>query len=961
MRQIIAKHHFTYKQVKPVEELGGRLWELEHEKSGAKLVWLDRPEENMAFAVSFKTIPENGTGVFHILEHSVLCGSERYPVKEPFVELLKSSLKTFLNAFTAFDNTTYPVASCNRQDYLNLVKVYMDAVFHPRILTQPEIFLQEGWRYEFDGEKPQFQGVVYNEMKGAYSSVDRVMYIRTNKALFPDTCYCHDSGGDPAEIPSLTYEAFIANYRKYYHPSNARIVLDGTVDLDAVLDLLDGVLSAFDRQEMDLPIPMQQPLPYHEEEDQYEIGASEEEAGRTIIGWGRIIGDYTEVEKQYAGRILADYLAGDNEAPLKHAFLQAGLGENITMHLRSGMQQPYFGWQITNTDHEKLQEIKSFLRDFLEKHLQEGLNEERLQACYNRFAFGLYDRDANGYPMEVDNILESWLYGGDPAQYLCFKPHLESLKQQLTGGLFASLIREWLLDDSTGALVVMKPSKALGEEKRRGEEERLQAKWDALSEADKAAKKELCEQVRLWQQSADTEESLATIPTLTASDLPEEPKPVRMTEREICGVKALCHSVNSDLVYLRLYFNASDIAPEELPLLALLSDMLGKLPTAYSSSAALRTKVKLYTGRMGFTGGSSAPLGEVDRCRVRLGASAVCLPEYAAETAALLQEILTSTVFEDTDLLIKEIRQQKTRLQMSLVNNGHMYAVGRAAAKQTAEDAAQEALSGCEYIRWIASHTEDDEAALRQLLSKMAELAKRIVTKDRLVLSLSENAVAAGETLAKCFPETGSAPEELAAFPLLPAVKEGLIVPAGVGYAGRCYNLYRHGMAYGGAAAVLYRLMSLEYLWNAVRVQGGAYGAGMNGSFSGNIKYYTYRDPDPARSLGCFDRCADVLKEFAASGQSLDRLILGTAAEMDPYRGPYLRIFAADNQYFCGITQAVRKKAYDEMRAVTANALLALQDALSEAAKEDNSVVIGGKAQVEACADRLTEIKELFS
>ncbi|MBQ3201575.1 MAG: insulinase family protein [Clostridia bacterium] len=280
MRQIIAKHHFTYKQVKPVEELGGRLWELEHEKSGAKLVWLDRPEENMAFAVSFKTIPENGTGVFHILEHSVLCGSERYPVKEPFVELLKSSLKTFLNAFTAFDNTTYPVASCNRQDYLNLVKVYMDAVFHPRILTQPEIFLQEGWRYEFDGEKPQFQGVVYNEMKGAYSSVDRVMYIRTNKALFPDTCYCHDSGGDPAEIPSLTYEAFIANYRKYYHPSNARIVLDGTVDLDAVLDLLDGVLSAFDRQEMDLPIPMQQPLPYHEEEDQYEIGASEEETGR---------------------------------------------------------------------------------------------------------------------------------------------------------------------------------------------------------------------------------------------------------------------------------------------------------------------------------------------------------------------------------------------------------------------------------------------------------------------------------------------------------------------------------------------------------------------------------------------------------------------------------------------------------------------------------------------------------
>ncbi len=963
MRQIIEKNHFTYKQVRPIGELGGRLWEMEHEKSGAKLVWLDRPEENMAFAISFKTIPENGTGVFHILEHSVLCGSEQYPVKEPFVELMKSSLKTFLNAFTAFDNTTYPVASCNRQDFLNLVSVYMDAVFYPRILTQPEIFLQEGWRYEFDDEdKPQFQGVVYNEMKGAYSSVDRVMYIRTNKALFPDTCYRFDSGGDPAEIPELTYDAFIRSYQKFYHPSNARIVLDGTVDLDAVLALLDGVLSAFDREEKDFPIPLQQLLPYREEEDVYEIGASEQTAGRTIIGWGRIVGDYSEVEKQYAGSILADYLAGDNEAPLKHAFLQAGLGENITMHLRSGMQQPYFGWQITNTDHEKLEEIKTFLKGTLENHLREGLNFERLQACFNRFAFGLYDRDANGYPAEVDTILESWLYGGDPAQYLCFKAHLENMKQKLQGGYFETLIREWLLDDSTGALVVMKPSTTLGEEKRRAEAARLQAKWAALPQREQLEARSVCERVRLFQQSADSAEALASIPTLTAADLPEAPRPFRMEETELSGVKLLRHSVNSNLAYIRLYFNASDLSPEELPLLSLLSDMLGKLPAANCSSEALRTRIKLYTGKLSFAGAAAAPLGEVNRCRIHFTVSAVCLPEYAAETAALIRDILLYGIYEDTDMLLKNIRQRKTQLQMSLVNSGHAAAIGRACARETAEGAAQEMLSGCEYIRWIAAHTEDDAAALKDLLSGMESVAKRIFTKERLIMSLSENAAAAvGEILAGSFPETGNAPETLSAFPLMEAAKEGLIIPAGVGYAGRCFNLSRHGMTYSGAAAVLYRLMSLEYLWNAVRVQGGAYGAGMVGSFAGNINFYTYRDPDPARSLGCFDRCADVLREYAASGQSLDRLILGTAAEMDPYRGPYMTIVSADGSYFRGVDQKLREKTYSEMRNAKAGDHLPFCDALVQAAVQDNSVVIGGKAQVDACGERLTDVKELFA
>lgn len=409
---------FTVKRTRYLPELEANLWEMEHMKTVAQLCWLDRADENKAFSIAFKTVPEDSTGVFHILEHSVLCGSDKYPLKEPFAELLKSSVQTFLNAMTFPDKTVYPVSSRNDQDLLNLMDIYLDAVLHPAIYHKPEIFRQEGWRYEL-GEQTIYQGVVFNEMKGAFGSPARVLDSQMHKMLFPDTCYRHVSGGDPKHIPDLSYEQLISNHKKYYHPSNALFSLVGRVDLDAVLARIDGFLREFDRQPADHPIPMQRPVEAKTEQIPYEVGSEEPLTERTILSCGTLLGDYTQQERIFAAYVLANYLAGDNEAPLKRAILDEKLGQDVKIEIHDGIQQAWLSWEVWNTDESKLPAIRQIYRETMGRIVAEGLDAQRLEACYNRFAFQLRDRDNSGLPRSLAdalNVLEAWLYGGDPAR-----------------------------------------------------------------------------------------------------------------------------------------------------------------------------------------------------------------------------------------------------------------------------------------------------------------------------------------------------------------------------------------------------------------------------------------------------------------------------------------------------------------------------------------------------------------
>lgn len=964
MDEIIRKNHFDLLHTRPVEDVGGTLWEMEHKKTGTKLVWLERPDENMTFTICFKTIPEDSTGVFHILEHSVLCGSEKYPCKEPFVELMKSSLQTFLNAMTFPDKTLYPVSSRNRQDYLNLISVYMDAVFHPAIYHMPEIFRQEGWRYEVtDTAEPIYQGVVFNEMKGAYSSVDSVLEREMNRLLFPNTCYCHDSGGDPKHIPELTYEQFIASHRKYYHPSNALIVLDGRVDLGEILTLLDSYLSQYDRQDRDFAIPVQPVLPYREVESSYEIGADEDTTARTIVSCGRLLCTYDDQETIYAAQVLANYLAGDSEAPLKRAVLSAGLGQDVRVQLHEGIQQAWLGWEVWNTDREKLPELKALVKRTLIDQADAGLDYGRLAACIDNLAFSLLDRDSGGYPrglMETVNILESWLYGGDPAQNLSFRQIVEGLRTKAQNSCFEELLRRTLLDDGTGILIVLNPNPNLGEEKRQQEQKRLNDAWAAMNDEARRQIRAEGEAIRLWQQTPDTAEAAASVPVLTLSDVPPEPIPLTVSVEQIGNNRLLCHKLDSRLTYLDLCFCASDLSVEDLPLAALLSSLLGKLATKVHDSTTLQNLVKQHIGSLQFSV-ETFPRG-LDHCRVEFIARSVCLPERREQAARLLEEILTGTVFEDQALLLDTLRQIRTNTQMRLISWGNQYAIFRVSARRTAAGAANEHLNGVSFIRWIDRQCRASENDPNTLLAQLAALAKKLFTRERLTLSVSDNlGHPLMEAIPQAFPAVGIPPISEGAFPLLPPCREGIVIPADIAYAVRGANLTAYGMPFHGNILALSKLLSLEYLWNVIRVQGGAYGAGFFGNTSGDLNFYTYRDPNPTRSLDCFARSAEFLRSFCQSSGQLDKFILGAVSDTEPPLGTKEKIQLAESRYFKGISEQDICQLRRELLSTTAAELLNLSTTLEQVANSDNICVVGGKAQLDICGGILTAVEPVLT
>jgi Predicted Zn-dependent peptidases, insulinase-like len=949
---------FQVKRIRPLEELKARLVEMEHLGTGAKLCWLDRPDENKAFSIAFKTLPEDSTGVFHILEHSVLCGSDKYPVKEPFVELLKSSVQTFLNALTFPDKTVYPVSTRNDQDFLNLIDVYLDAVLHPAIYHKPEIFRQEGWRYEGEGDQIGYQGVVFNEMKGSMASPMSVMAHETNALLCPDNCYRFNSGGDPACIPDLTYEQFIANHRKYYHPSNSRISLVGSVDLEPVLKKIDSFLSAFTRQEADFPIPMQEPVPAVTRVIPYEIGPEENPEKRALIGATKLIGAYDETEKLFAAAVLTDYLAGDNEAPLKRAVLDSGLAQDFTLELDSGVQQAVLSWIAMNTEQENLEALRKILRDTLTKLAEEGLDKDRLSACFHRYAFNKRDREGGWAPrslLEAVTMLDTWLYGGDPADALIAEPALKALEAGLESGLFEKLLREFFLEDAHTVTVVLVPSRTLGEEKRAKEAARVKAESGRWTEADKARQKDQAESLRLWQQTPDSPEALASIPMLKLEDLAEKPEPLEMTETDKAGVPVMKHSVGSGIAFLRAHFLASDLTPEELSKLAMLCQVLGSMATKKHSRSALPLEIKNILGRVSFVP-SVLPGSDPLHGRVMLSVSAACLAELGEKAAELLAELLTETLWEDADLLRDVMQQASVAAKMTLAGNGINYAITRALSYQTAHGAAGEAIGGVTFLQWLDKTLNAGEEGLKALLADMAGLAKRLVSRERLTVSVSEAfGDAALDRFLSLIPACGAVPAPEASYPLLGVRREGIVIPAQVGFAVMGTSFALHGRKYSGSIPVLANVLNYMYLWNEIRVQGGAYGCGFIGRDTGDAAFYTYRDPQPVRSLGVIARAPEFLRQFCAASPDLTGFILSSVSTLDPLRTPEEKISAAETRRFLGIAQEEMDRRYAALIHTTPEDLLALAGILEDIAGDDAVCVAAGKDLLEACGDRITE------
>ena len=947
---------FTVKRVRPVAELDGELIELTHDKTGLEALWLKRDDENKTFGIAFETLPWNDTGVFHILEHSVLCGSDKYQVKEPFVELLKNSMNTFLNAMTYPDKTVYPVCSRNNKDFINLMRVYLDAVFHPLIYSKPEIFGQEGWHYEFDENgQPSYKGVVFNEMKGAMADADELMICAMNKALFPNSPYSYVSGGDPAKIPDLSYEEFINSHRKFYSPSNAYLFLDGDMDIEEILGIInDEYLMDFGKTERIAPPVIQEAVRTDVVNVEYELGEGEDGSKKTKFGWAGVIGRFNDKEKLAAIRVLANVLSGSNQAPLNKAILSQGLAEEVSINLYDGVMQPWVYIQVKNLEAGNLDKVEEVVFSELKRLSEEGLDHAQLEAAIANAEFKLRERDYGFAPRGLIyglGTLDTWLYGGDPIDNLEVGDLFTNIKNKMADGLFENLIKELFLNNDHSCRVVLTPSTTAGEERRKLEAKRLANESKAWSESDVAALKEKQRVLEEWQHSEDTPEALKTLPSLQLSDISTEPDVIPTAEAEIADIKVLKHDLNtSGIIYCNIYFSANGLTETEISELSFLGGILGEMATADHSEEEIINLRILICGNISFTIENHEKNNNIDECNTKFIASFSALNDNADKAAELIIELLTKTLFDKESVVLDLLRQLKMRYFQQIVMSGSAYAMLRICAQQTVAGVIDECSGGFSFYKWL----RDTEANWNwaELKEKLESLAKRIVTKSGVVIGASGDGDvidATVKTIADKLPETTASNDGRQIVKPFGTRREGIVIPADICFASVGGNIFNHNGSYNGREILAARVVSLAYLWNAVRVQGGAYGTGFNIRPNGITTTYSYRDPNAAGSLKAYKGIGEFLKAFAAAKPDLTGFIIGTVADIDPLMSPKTKGNYGDRRWFRDITTEQRKAVLEDIIKSTPETLAAIADTIQTTVDSGSTCVIAPRNKLDEC------------
>ena len=934
----------------PLAAISGTAHLFRHEKTGTEVLWLDRVSENKTFAVAFQTLPQDDTGVFHILEHSVLCGSEKYPVKEPFVELLKGSLNTFLNALTYPDKTIYPVASRNDADFKNLMHVYLDAVFRPNIYRNPNIFRQEGWHYELDENgKASYVGVVFGEMKGATSSVDEIIEMKMNSMLYPDTCYRFNSGGDPQHITDLTYEQFLENHRRFYHPSNARIILDGTMNIEDVLADIDAeYLSRYDRQEPDFSFDYQQTVSNRTETIEYEIAAEEDKDGKALFVMGKVIGTWKDVEKLLALEVLQDYLSGSNNAPATRAVLEKGLGKDFKIALNDSIAQPYLTVQVRNCTEDKLPAMQTAIQEIFRDILQSGLDPQELTASLNRLEFrNRESREPFGVELAI-RACNSWLYGGDPCVYLDISEAFANLRSQLTGRYFADLLEEVFLQDEGLVVLHVLPSATLGTEKLEAERARLDAASAAWSDADRASVEQNQIDLAAWQQSVDTPEALATIPHLALADLSAEPSWIHSIEEKHGNVQILRPQVaTAGTVYLNLYFALPEMDIDQLSVLSVLPQLFTNMPTKSHSVQLLQREIKTYLGELNFSMSAIGRDGDPKHAACYLQCSCSALESNVDHAISLIREVLLETELHHADLMEEIIQQAYMASQRGLVSAGHQFAFLHALAGLTAEGAATEAITGygCHHYLQTATETFDFSGSLQCMEAVMQNLTKLPLTIG-VTGKVSEEAVDA-----LCSGFGGEAGVPTITLETAIASKDAISIPAGIAFAVQGGNLYRLGGKNHGSFALAVKILSLNYLWNEVRVKGGAYGVGMAIRNNGDIFSYSYRDPNPARTLEVYRGTAAYLREFCKNREAFEQMLIGTVSDTEPLLAASFKGRLVVERALRGITLDRKQQERRELLDTSYAELLRFCDLLEKVNEQDCTCIIGSTALLDTCGE----------
>ena len=947
-----------------------------HKKTGARLFVLKNEDQNRVFTVGFRTPPKDSTGLPHILEHSVLCGSRKYPVKDPFMALEKSSLKTFLNAMTYPDKTIYPVASCNEKDFRNLMDVYMDAVFHPAIYREEKIFRQEGWHYELtEKEGPlTVNGVVYNEMKGAFSSPDDVLESHVQRILYPDTPYANESGGDPEVIPTLSYEDFVDFHRTYYHPSNSFIYLYGDLDVEEQLNWLDReYLGQYEERPVNSVIPMQKPFAAPAEETiVYPISEGEDPAGKSYLSWNWVTGDSLDRRAYVAWQILEGVLLNMPGAPVKQALTDAGIGEEIYGGILNSLQQPCFSVVAKNADEDRREDFLRIVRETLEKETEQGIDKKALQAALNTLEFKNREADFGAIPRGliygIDSF-DSWLYGGDPTAHLRYEDTFRFLRENLDTGYFEGLIRKSLLENPHSAVITMRPVPGLTEQRDALLAEKLAEKLAAMSAEEREEQIAKTRALKAYQEEESTPEEIATLPVLELSDISREARPLSSRERMADGVPVLHHEIfTGGIQYLKLLFRTDTVSEEEIPWLGLLRGVLSQLSTEHYGYRDLASEISLDTGGIDLSLPTFTRVEDPEQFGPYLAVSVSVLRDKMPRALELLQEILLHTVYTDDKRLKELVAEGRSRLLTSLQSAGHSTAMLRAASYHSRAAWYGDQTGGIGYSSFlaeIAGRMETAEGA-EAVLRKLADLAGRLFTRKGLAVSFTAPAEEYEEFagrfagFAGAFPEGEEIPAEE---PFRPALarweirtekkQEGFKTASQVQYVALAGNFREAGLPYTGGLRVLRKILGDEYLWINVRVKGGAYGCMCSFGRGGSGAFVSFRDPNLGGTLEVYRRIPEYLRSFDIPEREMVNYVIGTIGELDHPLTPAAEGARSLSAYMNGVTEEMIRQEREEVLGTDAETIRSLAGHVSAILDCNQFCTVGN-------AGRIEEEKELF-
>ncbi len=963
--QIGTKYHgFILDSIEPIEEMKMEAYRFTHERSGASLLWLSCSDTNRAFCISFKTLPENSTGVFHILEHSVLCGSRKFPLREPFVDLLKGSLQTFLNAMTFPDKTMYPVASTNERDFVNLMDVYMDAVLYPRIYSCEEIFMQEGWHLiPAEGDTaPAISGVVYNEMKGSYSSPDSILYHTLQSEMLPDTCYTYSSGGDPVNIPDLTYDEFIATHRKYYHPENSYIYLYGEMDIEEKLKFLDEkYLSTFEKSGNTFDISWQKPFGQRIVHAYYEIGEGEDVAHNAMLAKSVALCDYNQRSTLIGMRILLSALTSSNEAPLTHAIMEAKLGDDFSAWVDDGIQQPYVTFRLKKADADQMERFTAVLNDTLAKLAKEGIDRTLLDASLNRFEFDMREMDfgmAPGVALAV-NVMETWLYGGDPLDMLKTRHILEKLRKEMENGYFEKLIERHLLSPAHSVALTLEPSRTIAGERLDVERARAASCEKALDKEGMDAYLEKLKRFETFQTTEDSKDAKDSLPHLERSDLDEGISHTACRIEKIGNTEMHLYPLASNgISYLRLYYDVSSLAREDWGYLSLLSDVLFDCPTEQYDALTYQSCIM---SNLGLLTAALDDITEVEgekNFRPFFTIIASYLEEKTSVAKRLIEEGILRTVFNQEHLK-KLLKQLLVAKEGELIRSGHTMAARRAGSGVSLSRAFADETSGYGYYCFLKDLCGDIDARLPAIAEKLKNLLSQVIDADTETVSLVASDTYLNEYVRNPIVVASMGGKSRQKIPFTPhVVSEGIKIPGAVAYNALVGNYDTAGFAYNGVMTVLSRIVSLEYLWTRVRMRGGAYGCNCSIETMGGVfALASYRDPHVGTTYDTYRDLPSFLRDFAVDESEMTKFVIGAFSVLDQPKRVWAEAHINDVRMFAGITDERRQINRSATLHTTAEDIRKIADTVEAVLASASMCTIGAADKIEAAANLFNHIK----